>query len=164
MPYKLPQYRVDEQPLISQYPRAMLASYQHEPIHGLSSIWGTVDHTTNAEPVPFVCFKNWALKDFTDHTQGGITTEDYALASGADFEDVVSKILPCIATTPIEHAPQIIQNSANALLAVEPMSPYQRALRHEVETLFGTAKHAPVAAQVPSVCSAVLTFAYDRGR
>jgi hypothetical protein len=80
----------------------MPTPYQHEPIHGLSSIWATVDRTTDAEPAPSVCFKIWALKDFTDHTQSGITTEDYG--PGADFEDV-SKILPRSAITPTEHAP-----------------------------------------------------------
>ena len=40
----------------------------------------------------------------------GITTENHD--SGTDFEDV-SKVLPRSATTPIEHALQIIQNSAH---------------------------------------------------
>ena len=124
----------------------MFTPYQHEPIYGVSSIWATVDH---AEPAPTVCFKIWALKEFTHHAQNGITTEDYG--PGSDFEEV-SKILPRSATsTPIERAPQIIRNPANAPLAVEPMSLYQRVLRREVETLFGTANHA----QVPSVCSII---------
>jgi hypothetical protein len=127
----------------------MSTPYQHEPIHGLSSIlWATVDHTTDAEPAPSVCSKIWALKDFTNRTQSGITTEDYG--PGADFEDG----LPRSATTPIEHAPQI-KNSANAPFAVEPMSLYQSVLRREVETLFGTANHAPAVALVPSVCSTI---------
>lgn len=114
-------------------------------------MWVTVDHTTDAdsESAPSVCFKIWALKDFTDHTQSGVATDDYG--PGAEFENV-SKILPRCATTPIEHVPQVIQNSTNVPLAVEPMSPYQIALRLEVETLFGT---APVAPLVPSVCSAI---------
>jgi hypothetical protein len=130
----------------------MFTPYQHEPIHGLSSIWPTINRTTDAGSVPSVCFEIWASKYFTDLTQGGITTENYG--PSADFEDV-SMILPRSATTPIEHAPQIIQNSANAPLAVEPMSPYQIVLCREVETLFGTANHAPVPALVPSVCSTI---------
>jgi hypothetical protein len=139
----------------------MFTPYQHEPIHGLSSIWVTVDHTTgtDAEPAPSVCFKTRVSDDSTDHTQSGITTEDYG--PGADFEDV-SKILPRSATTPTEHAPQIIQNSANVQLTVEPMSPYQSVLHREVETLFGTANHAPAAALAPPVCS-MIHFRYDCG-
>lgn len=75
----------------------------------------------------------------------------------------------------VEHATQIIRNFANAPLAAEhtdwyPVPPfdtitleptYQSVLRREVETLFGTANHAVVAALVHPVCSAI-PLLYDR--
>jgi hypothetical protein len=36
----------------------MFTPYQREPIHGLSSIWTTVNHTlADAELAPSVCFR-----------------------------------------------------------------------------------------------------------
>ena len=147
--------------------RPMLTPYQRGPTHGLSSRWATVNHTTDAESAPSVCFNIQALKRFTHRTQNGITTEHHD--PGTDFEEV-SKILARSAATPIEHAPQIIQNSVNALLAapyidwglvppfntstLEPMSPYQSELRRQMEVLF-PANHAVGAAPVPSVCPTI---------
>ena len=153
----------------------MLTPYQREVIYGLNSIWATANHTTGAESAPSVRFKILALKCFTDHTQNGITTEDHGPTSSINFEDV-SKILARSAATPIEHAPQIIQNSASALSAAaymdwclvppinlnmstsEPMSPYQSELRRQMEILF-PANRAVGAAPVPSVCPTIPFFA-----
>ena len=82
----------------------------------------------------------------------------------------VSKILPCSASTFTERAPQIIQNSANALLDAaymdplppvttstsELMSAYQSELRREMEACYGTAGRNVAAALVPSVCFGML--------
>ena len=144
----------------------MLTPYQHEPIHGLNSIWATANHTT-AESAPYVCLEIWALKRFTDHTRNAVPAEHHG--PGTDFEEV-SEILARSTATPIEHAPQIIQNSVNALSAAaymdccfvppinmstsEPMSPYQSELPHQMEILF-PANCAVGAAPVPSVCPTI---------
>jgi hypothetical protein len=86
-------------------------------------------HTTDAGLAPSVCFKIWALKHFTDHTQSGITTED--LGHGTGSEDV-SKILSCSATAPVEHAAQITQNFADAPLAAAYTDwPYSTSYQHD---------------------------------
>ena len=66
------------------------------------------------------------------------------------------------AAAPIEHAPQIIQSSANAPLSaafsvdastLEPIS--QSELLRQMEISFGTANHAVFSVPVPSVCSTI---------
>jgi hypothetical protein len=111
----------------------MFTPYQREPIHGLSSIWTTVNHTlADAELAP----------------SSSITTGDHG--PGTDFNDIIQGF-----ADPLSPAAYTDWYPALPINPIVLDLMYQSVLRYEVETLFGTANHAVVAMPGPSVCSTI---------